>query len=53
MPQMSPLWWLMLFIMFSVTLITFSLINFFITIIMPHLMEDKLSFSISSMNWKW
>nr|YP_006073059.1 ATP synthase F0 subunit 8 [Acetes chinensis]AEQ36593.1 ATP synthase F0 subunit 8 [Acetes chinensis] len=52
MPQMSPLLWLNLFIMFSLTLIIFLTLTYFMKI------PTKTSSSIeempkSSMNWKW
>nr|ATN40453.1 ATP synthase F0 subunit 8 [Phaneroptera falcata] len=54
MPQMSPLWWWLLFITFSITLIVFTLINFFIAINMPQLSEtDQKTLSTPTMNWKW
>nr|AQM39905.1 ATP synthase F0 subunit 8 [Deflorita sp. ZJZ-2017] len=54
MPQMSPLWWFLLFLIFSSTLITFNLMNYFIILPQP-LMEDpsKSSLPHSSLVWKW
>nr|YP_009171477.1 ATP synthase F0 subunit 8 [Stenopelmatus fuscus]AJW76307.1 ATP synthase F0 subunit 8 [Stenopelmatus fuscus] len=54
MPQMAPISWLVLFIIFSATLILFTIMNYFM--IMPKTsyqedMENKLI--IKSLNWKW
>nr|YP_009667318.1 ATP synthase F0 subunit 8 [Oxya japonica]ASC44532.1 ATP synthase F0 subunit 8 [Oxya japonica]QOL00715.1 ATP synthase F0 subunit 8 [Oxya adentata] len=53
MPQMSPMMWFSLFIMFSITLILFNQINFFSykpTILKK--MESEFNMK-KSMNWKW
>nr|YP_009727760.1 ATP synthase F0 subunit 8 [Oxya agavisa]QHX99841.1 ATP synthase F0 subunit 8 [Oxya agavisa] len=53
MPQMSPMMWFSLFIMFSITLILFNQINFFSY--KPKILKMKESeFNMKkSMNWKW
>nr|YP_010022514.1 ATP synthase F0 subunit 8 [Paratoacris reticulipennis]QON98937.1 ATP synthase F0 subunit 8 [Paratoacris reticulipennis] len=53
MPQMSPLMWFTLFILFSITLILFNQINFFS--FKPSLSMKSKSESMNSknMNWKW
>nr|YP_010837725.1 ATP synthase F0 subunit 8 [Poecilimon cretensis]WGF19460.1 ATP synthase F0 subunit 8 [Poecilimon cretensis] len=55
MPQMSPLWWLLLFFIFSISLIFFSLINYFMIINEPSTSDEKSSFWLSHhpFNWKW
>nr|YP_009368822.1 ATP synthase F0 subunit 8 [Phaneroptera gracilis]APD14865.1 ATP synthase F0 subunit 8 [Ducetia sp. NS-2016]ARN59023.1 ATP synthase F0 subunit 8 [Phaneroptera gracilis] len=54
MPQMSPLWWLLLFVTFSITLIMFTLINFFIAINMPQMSEtNQQTTSTPTLTWKW
>nr|ASM82595.1 ATP synthase F0 subunit 8 [Agnetina aequalis] len=53
MPQMAPISWLLLFIVFSATLLIFNFMNYFS--FLPNspspLQEKKLS--QNSMNWKW
>nr|YP_008080891.1 ATP synthase F0 subunit 8 [Tarragoilus diuturnus]AFW98784.1 ATP synthase F0 subunit 8 [Tarragoilus diuturnus] len=52
MPQMAPLSWLSLFIMFSVTLILFSTTAYFlITRYPPDTQMNKIS--TIPLNWKW
>nr|AEV91675.1 ATP synthase subunit 8 [Euphausia pacifica] len=52
MPQMSPLLWLNLFIMFSVTFLVFMSVNYFMKV------PSKLSstqdlIKHTKMTWKW
>nr|YP_010172889.1 ATP synthase F0 subunit 8 [Melanoplus differentialis]QSH90706.1 ATP synthase F0 subunit 8 [Melanoplus differentialis] len=53
MPQMSPLMWFSLFIMFSLVLILFNQMNFFS--FKPEIMktESKSEKMNKNMNWKW
>nr|AVN67972.1 ATP synthase F0 subunit 8 [Neolaxta sp. B107] len=51
MPQMMPISWLTLYLFFISILLTFSLINYFISITMPNFMKKSLSPKV--MNWKW
>nr|YP_009462893.1 ATP synthase F0 subunit 8 [Longchuanacris curvifurcula]AUW35100.1 ATP synthase F0 subunit 8 [Longchuanacris curvifurcula] len=53
MPQMSPLMWFSLFILFSITLILFNQINFFS--FKPSFISKMKSESIKKKNliWKW
>uniref|UniRef100_UPI0030E35CC4 ATP synthase F0 subunit 8 n=1 Tax=Myiopardalis pardalina TaxID=765351 RepID=UPI0030E35CC4 len=53
MPQMSPIGWLSLFIIFSITFILFSMMNYYLTI--PKSPKSKILSKnlIKSMNWKW
>nr|YP_006503938.1 ATP synthase F0 subunit 8 [Neotermes insularis]AFM92438.1 ATP synthase F0 subunit 8 [Neotermes insularis] len=52
MPQMMPLSWLMLFIMFSMTLILFATMNFYTSIPeLKHIMKKEII--KKSMNWSW
>nr|ULR86977.1 ATP synthase F0 subunit 8 [Macquartia sp. 3 HNL-2022a] len=53
MPQMAPINWLSLFIIFSITFILFNIMNFFSY--QPsspqfNLIKSKLT---TSLNWKW
>nr|YP_010554571.1 ATP synthase F0 subunit 8 [Tachycines shuangcha]UYO78929.1 ATP synthase F0 subunit 8 [Tachycines shuangcha] len=52
MPQMAPISWLILFLMFSLSLIMFCSMNYFIsTPLIPSSM--KKSIDKNSLNWKW
>nr|UUJ36865.1 ATP synthase F0 subunit 8 [Epeorus sp. 03 ZXM-2022a] len=52
MPQMAPLSWLLLFIVFSVTLILFSVMNYFMVV--PSTPQGSSSqFQTQAFNWKW
>nr|YP_009349938.1 ATP synthase F0 subunit 8 [Kuwayamaea chinensis]AQM40112.1 ATP synthase F0 subunit 8 [Kuwayamaea chinensis] len=53
MPQMSPLWWLMMFIIFSITLILFTILNYFMIINLPTSSHESSSLQFKSMNWLW
>nr|URX53619.1 ATP synthase F0 subunit 8 [Postelectrotermes sp. 1 AB-2022a]URX53671.1 ATP synthase F0 subunit 8 [Postelectrotermes sp. 1 AB-2022a]URX53736.1 ATP synthase F0 subunit 8 [Postelectrotermes sp. 1 AB-2022a] len=52
MPQMMPLSWLMLFIMFSTTLILFAAVNYYTNIPKTKITQKK-STTMKTMNWKW
>nr|UJG45426.1 ATP synthase F0 subunit 8 [Agrypnia pagetana] len=51
MPQMMPLNWLSLFIMFILFFILFSILNFFIY--NPNLSNFKINIQQKKFNWKW
>nr|UFZ13271.1 ATP synthase F0 subunit 8 [Corydalus sp. 3 YLJ-2021a] len=52
MPQMAPINWLILFILFSSILILFNIMNYFIS--MPTSPELTLkNFKSTHLNWKW
>nr|YP_002261394.1 ATP synthase F0 subunit 8 [Troglophilus neglectus]ACG59338.1 ATP synthase F0 subunit 8 [Troglophilus neglectus] len=51
MPQMAPLSWFILFMIFSATLIMFCMMNYFISSSTPK--SSKHSILINSLNWKW
>nr|QXT45763.1 ATP synthase F0 subunit 8 [Leucrocuta aphrodite] len=52
MPQMAPLSWLTLFIVFSMTLILFGILNYFL--ISPSAPEgSSTEVKTQSFNWKW
>nr|QOL00546.1 ATP synthase F0 subunit 8 [Ceracris nigricornis nigricornis]UXR11483.1 ATP synthase F0 subunit 8 [Ceracris nigricornis nigricornis] len=53
MPQMSPLMWFSLFIMFSITLILFNQMSFFSYKICMNKMNDKKMIKSKNPNWKW
>nr|YP_010586176.1 ATP synthase F0 subunit 8 [Eubasilissa splendida]UZZ43938.1 ATP synthase F0 subunit 8 [Eubasilissa splendida] len=51
MPQMMPLNWLFLFIMFILFFILFLIMNYFIY--NPNLSSSKISIHPKKINWKW
>nr|QVL29346.1 ATP synthase F0 subunit 8 [Ceratitis querita] len=53
MPQMAPIGWLSLFIIFSLTFILFSMMNYYSSI--PQSPKSKISVKnlTNSLNWKW
>nr|YP_009511965.1 ATP synthase F0 subunit 8 [Aristaeomorpha foliacea]AXI97892.1 ATP synthase F0 subunit 8 [Aristaeomorpha foliacea] len=52
MPQMAPLLWLNLFVMFSTTFLMFLILNYFIKV--PAKIEKpEVSYTKNEMNWKW
>nr|AVN67712.1 ATP synthase F0 subunit 8 [Eurycotis decipiens] len=52
MPQMMPLSWFLLFLIFSTMFMLFNLMNYFSHIPMMNFMEKKM-INIKIMNWKW
>nr|YP_009379014.1 ATP synthase F0 subunit 8 [Spaniocelyphus pilosus]ARI44228.1 ATP synthase F0 subunit 8 [Spaniocelyphus pilosus] len=53
MPQMAPIGWLSLFIIFSLTFILFNMMNYY-SILPSSPKTFKLdSFKSNSLNWKW
>nr|YP_010240831.1 ATP synthase F0 subunit 8 [Calohilara tibetensis]QTG40239.1 ATP synthase F0 subunit 8 [Calohilara tibetensis] len=54
MPQMSPIGWLSLFILFSFTFMLFCMMNYYSFMpIKPQFMLDNKKTITHSMNWKW
>uniref|UniRef100_A0AAU7YTE4 ATP synthase complex subunit 8 n=1 Tax=Potamanthus sp. 02WZ10 TaxID=3126548 RepID=A0AAU7YTE4_9INSE len=54
MPQMAPLSWLLLFLVFSFTLILFNILNYFIyQPLAPATSNSSYITSSSSLNWPW
>nr|UFZ13924.1 ATP synthase F0 subunit 8 [Protochauliodes sp.] len=52
MPQMAPINWLFLFMFFSMMLIIFNIMNYFL--INPQISTNFYkNIKINSMNWKW
>nr|AMP43745.1 ATP synthase F0 subunit 8 [Leptogaster longicauda] len=52
MPQMAPISWLNLFMMFSLTMILFSMMNYYIYMIKQP-KNFKKNFKINYLTWKW
>nr|YP_003433944.1 ATP synthase F0 subunit 8 [Siphlonurus immanis] len=53
MPQMAPLSWLTLFIMFSMTLILFNIINYYSFEFSPPGSSQTTTTSTQALNWQW
>nr|YP_009469760.1 ATP synthase F0 subunit 8 [Schizocephala bicornis]AVE15738.1 ATP synthase F0 subunit 8 [Schizocephala bicornis] len=53
MPQMMPLNWMLLFVFFSVLLIYFNILNFYITYYKPKYKLQSYKAYNKTMNWKW
>nr|ACC86240.1 ATP synthase F0 subunit 8 [Stomoxys calcitrans] len=54
MPQMAPIGWLSLFIIFSITFMIFNMMNYYSYI--PSMPKSNLidkKHSVNSLNWKW
>nr|YP_010610494.1 ATP synthase F0 subunit 8 [Agrilus discalis]WAP90834.1 ATP synthase F0 subunit 8 [Agrilus discalis] len=52
MPQMAPIQWLTLFLIFSFTFFIFSMLNYY-SVIYPSMLKKEKSFSQKKINWKW
>nr|URX53580.1 ATP synthase F0 subunit 8 [Neotermes cf. meruensis] len=52
MPQMMPMSWLTMFIIFSATLVLFASMNFY-TKIMKTKTTTKKTATMKTLNWKW
>nr|YP_010946430.1 ATP synthase F0 subunit 8 [Balta dissecta]WGO57148.1 ATP synthase F0 subunit 8 [Balta dissecta] len=52
MPQMMPMSWMALYIMFSVIFIMFNMSNYFTYIPINHY-KSKMSTKSIKKNWKW
>nr|URX53996.1 ATP synthase F0 subunit 8 [Epicalotermes sp. 2 AB-2022a] len=52
MPQMMPMGWITLFIMFSSTLIIFAMTNYFSSMMIPKYIKKGMIMSKTT-NWKW
>nr|QHD47901.1 ATP synthase F0 subunit 8 [Niponiella limbatella] len=53
MPQMAPISWLALFIIFSLTLLLFNSLNYYAFFPCSPAIKDTQKISSSSLNWKW
>nr|YP_009992948.1 ATP synthase F0 subunit 8 [Zeugodacus cilifer]QNO34158.1 ATP synthase F0 subunit 8 [Zeugodacus cilifer] len=53
MPQMAPIGWLSLFIIFSITFILFSMMNYYSVIPQTPKSQIPSKFTTSSLPWKW
>nr|YP_010319227.1 ATP synthase F0 subunit 8 [Dacus vijaysegarani]QZO77428.1 ATP synthase F0 subunit 8 [Dacus vijaysegarani] len=53
MPQMAPIGWLSLFIIFSITFILFSMMNYYSVTPQTPKSQASKSYATSPLNWKW
>nr|WKU84150.1 ATP synthase F0 subunit 8 [Serichlamys sp. ECU1] len=53
MPQMAPMNWPILFIMFIMTFIMFNLMNYYMYLPSNFKIKNFKNLKILSMNWKW
>nr|YP_009919029.1 ATP synthase F0 subunit 8 [Norellisoma spinimanum]QMP96622.1 ATP synthase F0 subunit 8 [Norellisoma spinimanum] len=54
MPQMAPIGWLSLFIIFSITFMIFNMMNYYLFIPnMPKSILINKKQQMNSLNWKW
>nr|QUM11267.1 ATP synthase F0 subunit 8 [Nysius cymoides] len=51
MPQMSPMWWEILFILFNLTLIMMNIMIYWLKT--PTSESESTTIKKTSMNWKW
>nr|UYG48405.1 ATP synthase F0 subunit 8 [Chrysops sp.] len=53
MPQMAPISWLLLFIVFSLTFMMFNIMNYY-SFLPPTPKSNEINnLTISPFNWKW
>nr|UBI44030.1 ATP synthase F0 subunit 8 [Eysarcoris annamita] len=52
MPQMSPLWWEILFMMFIISYILMNIMLYFMIQMKYNIKNNKMYF-INQSNWKW
>nr|QQV73464.1 ATP synthase F0 subunit 8 [Anthomyza sp. DY-2021] len=53
MPQMAPISWLTLFIVFLLTFMMFNILNYYSFIPSTPKSSSIKNFNMNSMNWKW
>nr|YP_010894849.1 ATP synthase F0 subunit 8 [Amiota setosa]WJW73362.1 ATP synthase F0 subunit 8 [Amiota setosa] len=53
MPQMAPISWLSLFIIFSISFILFSILNYYCYLPSSPKSSNLNKYNLNSMNWKW
>nr|YP_011031335.1 ATP synthase F0 subunit 8 [Epidaus famulus]WQT73257.1 ATP synthase F0 subunit 8 [Epidaus famulus] len=52
MPQMAPIWWTTLFILFNMSFLTMMIMMYF-QINMQPTMKSSITSQIKQYNWKW
>nr|QKD74989.1 ATP synthase F0 subunit 8 [Suillia sp. HeleYD1] len=53
MPQMAPIGWLSLFIIFSITFVLFNVMNYYSVLPTAPKSQNVQKTSSKSMSWKW
>nr|UOU85100.1 ATP synthase F0 subunit 8 [Simulium erythrocephalum] len=56
MPQMAPISWLTLFILFTIIFMLFNIMNYFCVVFTPNTSKESEKtpqLSPPSLNWKW
>nr|YP_009433061.1 ATP synthase F0 subunit 8 [Culex usquatissimus]ATD12074.1 ATP synthase F0 subunit 8 [Culex usquatissimus] len=53
MPQMAPISWLALFLVFSITLVIFNVKNYFCVSYSSNQTAQNINIKSFKMNWKW
>nr|YP_010046741.1 ATP synthase F0 subunit 8 [Culiseta inconspicua]QPJ78685.1 ATP synthase F0 subunit 8 [Culiseta inconspicua] len=53
MPQMAPISWLTLFLIFSLTLVIFNIKNYFCFFYNSNQTPQNMNIKSHKMNWKW
>nr|YP_009544254.1 ATP synthase F0 subunit 8 [Simulium maculatum]AYO45662.1 ATP synthase F0 subunit 8 [Simulium maculatum] len=55
MPQMAPISWLTLFILFTIIFMLFNIMNYFCIVFTPTSKESETTSQLTppSLNWKW
>nr|YP_007517099.1 ATP synthase F0 subunit 8 [Procecidochares utilis]AGG10662.1 ATP synthase F0 subunit 8 [Procecidochares utilis]UXG57158.1 ATP synthase F0 subunit 8 [Procecidochares utilis] len=53
MPQMAPISWLSLFIIFSITFMLYNIMNFYSMNYKSPQFKNKFKMFNKSLNWKW
>nr|AWN56386.1 ATP synthase F0 subunit 8 [Selenophorus alternans]AWN56425.1 ATP synthase F0 subunit 8 [Tetracha sp. DPP-2018] len=52
MPQMAPMNWILLYLMFSITFIMINFLNYYICMMDSPLTQNKIM-TQKTLNWKW
>nr|YP_009349782.1 ATP synthase F0 subunit 8 [Hexacentrus japonicus]AQM39827.1 ATP synthase F0 subunit 8 [Hexacentrus japonicus] len=53
MPQMAPMWWILLYMLFTLSLIVFSVLNYSFLMPESNYLMSKTNLSKTLLNWKW
>nr|YP_009689633.1 ATP synthase F0 subunit 8 [Mansonia amazonensis]QEE94336.1 ATP synthase F0 subunit 8 [Mansonia amazonensis] len=53
MPQMAPISWLLLFMIFTITMIIFNVKNYYCFFYNNNNISQSLNIKKIQMNWKW
>nr|YP_010507210.1 ATP synthase F0 subunit 8 [Amara ovata]UXF64361.1 ATP synthase F0 subunit 8 [Amara ovata] len=53
MPQMAPMNWLFLYIMFNIIFLMFNFFNYYMFLIKNTMKSNKNNNIFKNLNWKW